>query len=448
MYIIHMLIELRVKNFRSFRDEQVFSLVASNYDKELPHNLIPTTIPGLKDTQLVKGAALYGANASGKSNLLLALRTLQLLVRGSADAKPETPMPAETFALAQATVSEPVVFDLTFMAKGVRYEYATAFTKERVVAERLTAFPEGKAQLWYERSWDTDSGAYDWTPDRSAYYQRDAKRVEFTRANALYLSTAVKLNDQQLAPIYAWFTEQLQLFNLAADGGMDGGFTATLLRKELPLGRQVINLLRHADFGVCSARACEKPWQRNDFPEGMPPEVIEALKKQTRLDVSLAHRAARQSTVELPWDTESAGTHRFFCLAGPWLDLLANGHVVCVDELDTSMHPLMVFELLKLMFSVEHNPKGAQILFTTHNPLLLDPTLMRRDQVWFADKKETGESFLYPLTDYKPRKGESLVRGYLSGRYGAVPFIPTGLMAADDPPQTQSATKEEAVDAR
>jgi len=107
--------------------------------------------------------------------------------------------------------------------------------------------------------------------------------------------------------------------------------------------------------------------------------------------------------------------------------------VVCIDELDTSMHPSMVFELLKLVFSEKHNPKGAQIVFTTHNPLLLDPTLIRRDQVWFADKKKTtGESFLYPLTDYKPRKGESLVRGYLSGRYGAVPFISDGLLAGEE----------------
>jgi hypothetical protein len=443
-----MLIELRVKNYRSFRDEQVLSLVASNYDKELPNNLISAALPGLKDTQLLKGAALYGANASGKSNLLLALRTLQLLVRGSADAKPETPMPAETFALAQATASEPVVFDLTFMAKGVRYEYAIAYTKERVVAERLTAFPEGKGQLWYERTWNTGSGTYDWAPDRSAYYQRDAKRVEFTRANALYLSTAVKLNDQQLAPVYAWFTEQLHLVNLAAGGGIDAGFTASLLREIPPLGWEVINLLRHADFGVCNARAFERPWVRGDFPDDMPREIIEALKKQTRVEVLLSHRAAEHSSVELPWDAESAGTHRFFGLAGPWLSFLAHGHLVCVDELDTSMHPLMVFELLKLMFSVEHNPDGAQILFTTHNPLLLDPTLMRRDQVWFTDKKETGESFLYPLTDYKPRKGESLVRGYLSGRYGAVPFIPAGLMAGDDPPKAEPAPKEEAVDVR
>ncbi|MEI6396123.1 MAG: ATP-binding protein [Verrucomicrobiota bacterium] len=437
-----MLIEFRVRNFKSFRDEQVLSLVASNYDKELPGNLIEPPLPGLKDTRLLKGAGLYGANASGKSNLLTALFTMQDLVRESADAKPEAPLSVEPFALAEEAASAPVILDVTFMSAGTRYEYAIALSVERVLAERLTAYPEGKAQLWYDRIWNPNTRTYDWTPDRSAYYQRDAKRVEFTRPNALYLSTAVKLNDEQLAPVYAWFTKQVHFLNLAADGGIDAGFTASMLKDRSPLAKKVVELLRHADLGVCGAQAVERAWAREDFPEDMPREMVEEIKKSKRLEISLMHRGVAETTLELPWKAESAGTRRFFGLAGPWLDVLTNGHLVCIDELDTSMHPSMVFELLKLVFGAEHNPKGAQIVFTTHNPILLDPTLMRRDQVWFTHKKQTGESFLYPLTDYKPRKGESLVRGYMSGRYGAVPFIPHGLMDSDVPP------KEEAVHAR
>lgn len=147
-----------------------------------------------------------------------------------------------------------------------------------------------------------------------------------------------------------------------------------------------------------------------------------------RKEVELAHSGESNDSVYLPWRSESAGTRRLFALAGPWLDILENGYTVCIDELDTSMHPLMVTALLRLLFDEKTNPKGAQVIFTTHNPLLLDSTLLRRDQVWFADKDDRGESHLYPLTDYAPRKGESLVRGYLAGRYGAVPFIPQGLL--------------------
>ncbi len=130
----------------------------------------------------------------------------------------------------------------------------------------------------------------------------------------------------------------------------------------------------------------------------------------------------------LEWQRESAGTQRFFALIGPWLDILENGYTVCIDEIETSMHPIMVRELLKLIFSESENTGGAQVIFTTHNPLFLDGTLLRRDQVWFTDKDEEGAAHVYPLTEYQPRQGESLIRGYLAGRYGAVPFVPRGLL--------------------
>jgi hypothetical protein len=116
---------------------------------------------------------------------------------------------------------------------------------------------------------------------------------------------------------------------------------------------------------------------------------------------------------------------------GPWQGLVNRGQVLCVDELETSLHPSLAAELLRLLFKLTNAQSRSQLLFTTHNPLLLDMTLLRRDQIWFADKNQEGESFLYPLTDYKPRADESLMRGYLSGRYGAVPFIPHGLVESE-----------------
>jgi AAA15 family ATPase/GTPase len=157
-------------------------------------------------------------------------------------------------------------------------------------------------------------------------------------------------------------------------------------------------------------------------------EIRERFRKDLYLQAQLAHRSSGGTERLLPWDSESAGTDRLLALAGPWLDILSNGYTACVDELEASMHPLMVRELLRLFFNAKENPNGAQVLFTTHNPLLLDATLLRRDQVWFTDKDADGEAHLYPLTDFSPRKGESLVRGYMSGRYGAVPFVPAGLL--------------------
>jgi AAA15 family ATPase/GTPase len=124
---------------------------------------------------------------------------------------------------------------------------------------------------------------------------------------------------------------------------------------------------------------------------------------------------------------ESAGTRRLFALAGPWMDIINHGYLVFIDEMETSLHPLLVKELVKLIQNAESNSLGAQVVFTTHSPTLLDTELLRRDQIWFTEKDENGATKLYPLSDYQPRKGEAIAKGYLAGRYGAVPFIPEGL---------------------
>jgi AAA15 family ATPase/GTPase len=150
--------------------------------------------------------------------------------------------------------------------------------------------------------------------------------------------------------------------------------------------------------------------------------------KHLLMKINLAHTAERGIAVILNFENEeSAGTRRFFAIVGPWLDILENGYTAFIDEIETSLHPILVRELLKLLFSPKHNSKGAQIIFTTHNPLLLDTTLMRRDQIWFTEKTPAGATELYPLTDFQPRKDELVAKGYLAGRYGAIPYIPQGL---------------------
>ncbi len=157
----------------------------------------------------------------------------------------------------------------------------------------------------------------------------------------------------------------------------------------------------------------------------------------------LFHQGPGEVKVPLDWKRESAGTQRFFALIGPWLDILEKGFTICIDEIETSMHPIMVRELLKLIFSESENTGGAQVIFTTHNPLFLDGTLLRRDQVWLTDKDEQGAAHLYPLSEYQPRQGESLIRGYMAGRYGAVPFVPRGLLGTFLPLEESEAGKED-----
>jgi hypothetical protein len=321
-----------------------------------------------------------------------------------------------------------------------------AATRERIWHESLRAFPKKVEQLWFSRDWNAQSGSYAWTPERPTGFQRDPQLEGYTLSNMLFLSKAVASNRAELEPVFRWFKERLRFLDLSARSGLSAGFSLKQVEERTTIYARMVELLRHADLGVASARVVERRPPADELKKieaNLPPELQEKFRKERWLQPELTHHGSNASEVALPWVSESAGPHRLFSLAGPWLDILGSGYTVCVDELETSMHPLMVRELLRLFFSEKENPKGAQILFTTHNPLLLDATLLRRDQVWFTDKDADGEAHLYPLTDYSPRKGESLVRGYMSGRYGAVPFVPAGLLGTFESHETLGKAERE-----
>lgn len=426
-----MIIDFTVKNFRSFKQEQRLSFVANNREETMPEAIIDPQLAGAEfaKIRLLKGLVIYGANAAGKTNTLKALAFLAHMVEDSAtDLDEGDPTGVEPFKFDPNTPDEPSEFILRFIVEGVRYHFALVLDRERILYESLSAFPKGREQVWYERSWDDDKQGYSWEPARPTDYRRDANLVKYTRANALYLSTAVKFNDEQLRPIYLWFKDKICMLRMNADfPPLSPSFTANQLMSDPNRRAQVTRLLQHADLGILSAKASEHQFQADELPDDMPEDFIKQLVEKKHIKISLGHRGAKGREYALEWEDESSGTQKFFALTGPWLDILEHGYIAGLDEIESSMHPLMVHALLRLVFDSATNAKGAQLVFTTHNPLLLDTGLIRRDQVWFADKNDEGATYLYPLTDYKPRKKESLVRGYMAGRYGAVPFIPQGL---------------------
>lgn len=427
-----MILQFSVSNYRCFRKLQTLNLAASRQDKTLLGNCIERELPGVAGKQWLKGVAVYGANASGKTTVILALKALAEMVTNSAKmTDPKEPIPQiEPFALRSDESGAPTAFEVVLLAGGTRFAYRVAATRERVWHESLRAYPTAKAQTWFRRDWKPESQSYEWTPERPTDFPRDTRLEGDTLSNMLFLSKHIASNRTELEPVFRWFKERLKFLHLGASWQLDSGFTMDQVKQQTPLYGRILQLLRHADLGVTGARVVERapPKELLEAFQQMPAELQEQMRKRRWFEPELLHRGAAAAEFPLPWNVESTGTHRFFALAGLWLNILSEGHVVCIDELDTSMHPIMVMELLRLLFSPTENTQGAQIIFTTHNPLLLDITLMRRDQVWFTDKDSEGEGHLYPLTDYAPRNTESLVRGYMSGRYGAVPFLTRGLL--------------------
>ena len=429
-----MLLQFSVSNFRSFRKLQTLNLATSSQDKTLPENCIEYELPGVPTQQWLKAVAIYGANASGKTTVIEALKAFKSIVTTSAkmtDPK-DLIQQIEPYALRPDEPEFPTAFEAVLVVDGIRYAYRVAATRERIWHESLRAYPTSRAQTWYCRDWDSDTKTYHWGPDRPAGFSRDERLENDTLSNMLFLSKHIASNRTELEPVYRWFRDRLQFLHLDANWHLDYGFSMQHIKEQTPLGIRLLQLLKHADLGVTGARVVEQPPSKelleafSKMPPGMQDSLRERIKK-TSFEPQLIHRGAENAEISLPWGVESAGTQRLFALAGMWLNILNDGDIVCIDELDTSMHPLMVMELLRLLFTFNDSENQAQVVFTTHNPLLLDTTLLRRDQVWFTDKDSEGEGHLYPLTEYAPRKEESLIRGYLSGRYGALPFLPKGL---------------------
>ena len=447
-----MLLQFSVSNFRCLRGLQTLNFAASALDRTLPENSVALELPGVAPVRWLKAAAIYGPNASGKTTVIQALKAFSELVTQSAKTTdPQDLIPQiEPFALDPAAKKTPTAFEVMLAIGGLRYGYRLAATRDRIWHESLRLFPTAKAQTWFSRDWNPNSQTYEWAPERPADFHRDTRLESDTLSNMLFLSKLIASNRTEAEPVFRWFKQFWKSLYFEPESPTGWRLTLKLLREQSSLSRQILQLLKHADLGITGAKSIENP----------PPELLEILEmrklmpkdlqrspepwlKELYFIPQLTHSGSSGADIPLRWHAESAGTHRLFALIGPWLETLAEGRLVCIDELDASMHPLLVMELLRLLFSEKENPKGAQIIFTTHNPLLLETTLMRRDQVWFTEKNKEGEASLYPLSDYSPRKGESLVRGYLSGRYGGVPFIPNGILGQAQGYETLQTLRED-----
>lgn len=420
-----MFIEFNVTNYRSVRETQTISMVASKYYNELDEmNCFNSGVTGLQ--KMLRSAVLYGPNAAGKSNLFRALHFMQSFVLESHSLQEGQTINTVPFALNERSQNEPSEFEIFFLQDDVRYQYGFAANRMRVTKEWLLAFPEGKAQRWYEREYDAIEDKDKWYFG-SKFSGRRQLWQEATRKNALFLSTAIQLNNEQLKPVFSWF--QNKLATILPGAPINLKFSIDQCASEEGTLR-IMDFMNSADIGISGIEVKKIPIPPMKS-EMLPPDMPQPIKEKILLemqgkelpDIQFLHKMDTGESVPFRFSDESDGTKRLFAFAGPWLDVLAKGRILFVDELGTSLHPLMVRFLLGLIQNQEINRYNAQLIFTTHDTSVLDTDILRRDQIWFVEKDSKQASRLYPLSDFKPRQGEALEKGYLKGRYGALPFI-------------------------
>jgi len=428
-----MLIEFRVRNFRSFKDEQVLSMVlgATSDNSLLEDNSFPVEQFG--ERRLLRTAAIYGPNASGKTNLIAGFEFIRRFIKSAIDRDPDDEIPVEPFRLDAATQNAPSEFELTFIQEGVRYQYGLKLDRQRIHEEWLYAYPKGQRQKWFERKINSATGA-DWSLGSDSFGSKlTGKREDLklkTRPNTPFLSVAAKFNHPQLSNVYRWLSVNLRVVRADSPWLMANSFTARRSKADETFRQQVGALLRAADFGVRDFIIEEREHRADELPPIFNADFRAMLLNQKTQVVRTVHAASGQPDRDILFllQDESLGTQRFFELSGILLDTLANGWTLAVDELDASLHPNLVRELVALFHNRALNSRNAQLIFNTHDTSLLDSTFLRRDQIWFTEKDRHGASHLYSLFDYvSPRKGEALQKNYLLGRYGAVPILAESL---------------------
>lgn len=415
-----MLIEFSVENFLSF-DERVTLSLAAAPELDGPDGLLENTFEAPGGLRLLKSTLVYGANASGKSNMVKAMAFVRGMILGSAkETQAGEPIAVKPFLLGPSVDGRGSSFEVVWMDGDVRYRYGFSVDSSRVLAESL--FCGGAGEEAEEQLFRRDIAGIDVGEGFVEGRGIESK----TRPNALFLSVTAQLNGAVSERILHWFRERLVLASGLEDAG-PMGFTLHQIKQGV-WSEEILRLVREADLGITGISAMDVT------PEMLPRTLLEEVKKRLLSGeygtLKVRHRrfdSAGESMgeTELDIQDESEGTQQLIALAGPLLDVLKGAKAMFFDELDARLHPRLTRAVVSLFHS-DSNPGSAQLVGATHDTNLLDRRLLRRDQIWFTEKDRRGATKLYSLAEFDLPDGEDgarYERDYLLGKYGAVPVI-------------------------
>jgi AAA15 family ATPase/GTPase len=421
---IAMIVRFGFSNYLSVREKQDLSLVASSLkDKET--GLISS--PALQARKLLPVAVIYGANASGKSNIVSAIDYMREAVLFShSRGDPDGGVNRSLFALDQEYARKPTLFDIDFVIGGTRFHYGFEASDTAYESEWLWAFPSGKRQILFRRELQKFEFG------RSLKGQNNVIK-DLTRPNSLFVSAAAQNNHEDLGKISSFFRSIALMNDIIEVNPVN---IDKSLRNSNKIKR-IIDFLERLDTGVIGYqfRDIDLPEEVQIFQRDLWGIVNKLVKERpvptgrnplletTRTSIELAHRGRGGENVFFNLSRESAGTRRLLLLMDAAFTALDKGSPLVIDEFDGSLHTQACEAIIALFSLPQTNPNGSQLITTTHITNLLNPNLLRRDQIWFTEKDIEGATQLYPLTDIRTRQGDNLEKGYLQGRYGAVPII-------------------------
>ncbi len=416
-----MLVEFSVQNHRSFRDKQSFLMTAS---KSGIRNAVATGNIGAP--HLLQQACLFGANGSGKSGLVRSMKTVHDLIRDSFRNERALIKEYEPHVFHSEWRNAPTEFEVTFLHDDSLFQYGFAYDSERIREEWLFERPSEtrKQRQIFTREYEPQSNAYQWEMSTSHLKGERQSWIAQTRDNALFVSTAIQLNARSLERPFDWLSGGLRTILDVESIGM---YTARRLDDRHWKGR-VMAFLANADLRLEDVEAEERSMFETEhfisLPNSMQGLLKSALPEGVKsLDISTYRTDETGARTRLAFDEESRGTRAFFGLIGPIIDTLDNGYTLVVDELNTHLHPLAFRYITRMFCCPTTNPHNGQIIFTTHDPTVTEDDCIGRDQIWLVEKGDDLASSLIPFSDFRTRDERPFRKGYLQGRYGAVPRL-------------------------
>ncbi len=394
-----MILEFSVTNFYSFKKKVTFSMIA-NMTNGLNDNYVV-----VGNNKVLKTSAIYGANASGKSNLLKILNTVILMLRNSNNNDINAKLPIVPFKFDKKTINNPSEFEIKFLMDNIRYVYGFIADMKQIYEEYLYYYPNGRETKIFDR---TNINNYSF-PQKE---EKKLKDIEYKNApNKFFLATATTWNYEKTRPAYNFLTSEIGVFFNIED--LKRTAFNIYENEEKKLKEFALNLLRKTDFNIEDYKVTKINISTNILNQS---DVYQVLFKHKGLNNYLT------------LDEESLGTEMIFSFIPFIAHSLNKQKVLVIDELDKSLHPFLVHYIVEIFNNSEINKAGSQLIFNTHDTNLLDLNILRRDQIWFTEKNsDNGESDLYSLSDFSVRKKENIEKGYMLGRYGAVPFIKNDL---------------------
>lgn len=422
-----MLLGFSFANYRSINERCTFSMTGEGISDTPQENYVE-----IKKNKVLKSAVIYGANSSGKSNVVKAMREMERIVLSSVKLNDNEELDYDPFLFSEGK-DEPSLFEVTFIYKDHKYRYGFELNSKLIVAEwlyRSTVSGLTEKELFYRELSVIECN--------EKLFAEGVPYVKTLNSNRLFVSLCAQLGGKESKKIVSWFQEKFNVISGLSTSGY-ATYSRIMLHKKLNGSDNAKLFFKRLKLGFTDLEPVEVEFDTSQLPDDMPKDLREKLAKDLANKKSIelfsihniydADGNIIDSLALDVEDIESEGTKKLIELSGPIFDTLNEGKIIIIDELDAKLHPLISQHIIGLFNNPETNPNNAQLIFTTHDTHLLTSKLFRRDQIWFTEKDSKEQTDLYNMMDIKlpngsvPRNDANYEKNYIAGRYGAIPYI-------------------------